>query len=82
MPFFPQLGFGETLLIFAIFLLLFGAKRLPEVAAGLGRGIREFKRAVSGVGEEPPAAPTIQSAALPSQPAAAELPPAGEPERR
>jgi|DewCreStandDraft_2_1066082.scaffolds.fasta_scaffold00430_7 TatA/E family protein of Tat protein translocase len=81
MPFFPQLGFGETLLIFAIFLLLFGAKRLPDVAAGLGRGIREFKRAVSGV-DEPPTTPTIQSAALPSQPPTAELPPAGEKEPR
>ncbi|MQA90514.1 MAG: twin-arginine translocase TatA/TatE family subunit [Gemmatimonas sp.] len=43
------LGFGEMVLIFAVLLLLFGAKRLPELASGMGRGIRDFKRALSGV---------------------------------
>ena len=46
------LGFGETLLILAVILLFFGPKRLPSAAASLGKGIREFKRAVSGFGEE------------------------------
>ena len=46
------LGFGETLLILAVILLFFGPKRLPDAAASLGKGIREFKRAVSGMGEE------------------------------
>ena len=46
------LGFGETLLILAVILLFFGPKRLPDAAASLGKGIREFKRAVSGIGEE------------------------------
>ncbi|HEX8906969.1 MAG TPA: twin-arginine translocase TatA/TatE family subunit [Longimicrobiaceae bacterium] len=50
MPF--GLGFGETILILAVILLFFGPKRLPEAASSLGKGIREFKRAVSGVGEE------------------------------
>lgn len=50
MPF--GLGFGETLLILAVVLLFFGPKRLPDAAASLGKGIREFKRAVSGMGEE------------------------------
>ena len=49
MPF--GLGFGETMIIFAVFLLLFGAKRLPELASGMGKGIREFKRSVSGLDE-------------------------------
>lgn len=41
------MGFGmpELLIIFFIVLLLFGAKKLPELARGLGRGIREFKDA-------------------------------------
>jgi sec-independent protein translocase protein TatA len=43
------LGFGEMVLIFAVLLLLFGAKRLPELASGMGRGIRDFKRALNGV---------------------------------
>lgn len=48
MPF-GGLGFGELVLIFAVLLLLFGAKRLPELASGMGRGIRDFKRAVNGM---------------------------------
>ena len=48
MPF-GGLGFGELVLIFAVLLLLFGAKRLPELASGMGRGIRDFKRAVNGL---------------------------------
>ncbi len=44
MPF--GLGIGETLLIFLVVLLLFGAKRLPEIGTSLGRGIREFKSSV------------------------------------
>lgn len=48
MPF-GGLGFGELILIFAVLLLLFGAKRLPELASGMGRGIRDFKRAINGL---------------------------------
>jgi sec-independent protein translocase protein TatA len=40
-----NLGGGEIILILATVLILFGAKRLPELAKGLGQGIREFKRA-------------------------------------
>jgi len=50
MPF--GLGFGETVLILAVILLFFGPRRLPDAAAALGKGIREFKRAVGSVGEE------------------------------
>ena len=50
MPF--GIGFPELLLIFLAILLLFGAKRLPELAQGLGKGIREFKRAMKDTGEE------------------------------
>jgi len=46
------LGTGEILLIFLVVLLLFGAKRIPEVARGLGRGIREFKKAASDISDE------------------------------
>ena len=41
-----NLGTGELVLIFLVILLLFGAKRLPELARGLGKGINEFKDAV------------------------------------
>jgi len=47
-----QLGPWEIILIFLAILLLFGAKRLPELARGLGKGIREFKGAVKDVENE------------------------------
>jgi TatA/E family protein of Tat protein translocase len=40
------MGPWELLLVFLAILLLFGAKRLPEIAQGLGKGIREFKKAM------------------------------------
>jgi sec-independent protein translocase protein TatA len=43
------IGGTEALLIFGAVLLLFGAKKIPEFAKGLGKGIREFKDAVGGV---------------------------------
>jgi sec-independent protein translocase protein TatA len=46
MPF-GNLGFGEILIILIIVLLLFGAKRIPEIAGSMGKGIREFKRNIS-----------------------------------
>ena len=42
-----NLGFSEIMLILVVVLLLFGAKRLPEVGASIGKGIREFKRSLS-----------------------------------
>ena len=50
MPF--NLGFGEILLILLVILLLFGAKRIPEIAGSFGKGIREFKRSMSDVQRE------------------------------
>ncbi|PJD95143.1 MAG: twin-arginine translocase TatA/TatE family subunit [Parachlamydia sp.] len=38
-------GTGEIIVIFCVILLLFGGKRLPELARSLGKGIREFKKA-------------------------------------
>jgi sec-independent protein translocase protein TatA len=40
---FGGLGAGEIVMIFLVVLLLFGAKRLPEIGSSLGKGIREFK---------------------------------------
>lgn len=42
-----MIGTGELIVIFLVVLLLFGGKRLPELAKSLGAGIREFKRACS-----------------------------------
>jgi sec-independent protein translocase protein TatA len=43
----PNLGPWEILLILLVVLLVFGAKRLPEMGAAMGKGIKEFKRNIS-----------------------------------
>jgi sec-independent protein translocase protein TatA len=49
---FGNLGFMEILLILVVVLLLFGAKRLPEIGSSFGKGIREFKRSISDVDKD------------------------------
>ena len=41
---FENVGMGELLVILIVVLLLFGSKKIPEIAQGLGKGIREFKK--------------------------------------
>jgi sec-independent protein translocase protein TatA len=48
-----SMGWTEVILIAFIFLLLFGARRLPEVGQSLGKGIREFKKSLTNPDEEP-----------------------------
>jgi len=45
-------GMGEMILLFLVVLLLFGAKRLPEIGSALGKGIREFKSSVREIEHE------------------------------
>lgn len=59
-----MLGGWEIVLILAVVLILFGAKKLPELAKGLGTGIKEFKKAtrevtdeISSAMDEPPPPP-------------------------
>lgn len=47
-----SIGPMEILVIFLLILLLFGAKRIPEMAQGMGKGIKEFKKAMRDVQEE------------------------------
>ena len=47
-----NLGGGEIILIIVLVLVLFGAKKLPELAKGLGQGIKEFKKATREVTDE------------------------------
>ena len=49
LAFIGGLGTTEVLVILVVILLLFGAKRIPELAKGLGRGIREFKDATKEI---------------------------------
>ncbi len=88
MPF--GLGPTELIVILLIVLLVFGAKRLPEIGASLGKGIREFKSSVSEIQADvarsteperrevspPQARPTVPppAASEPSEPASAARP--------
>jgi sec-independent protein translocase protein TatA len=49
---FGNLGATELILILLVVLLVFGAKRIPEIARGLGKGIREFKDATNDIKKE------------------------------
>jgi TatA/E family protein of Tat protein translocase len=80
------IGFQELLVILAIALLIFGPKRLPELARSLGKGLAEFRRASSELRdqfraeEEPPpkpaapAPPRVESAAAPAPAPPASVP--------
>ena len=47
-----NLGTGEILLIVLVVLIFFGAKKIPELAQGLGKGVREFRKAMREVQDE------------------------------
>ena len=49
---FGNLGAGEIILIVLVILLLFGAKKIPELARGLGKGMSEFKKGLKDVEDE------------------------------
>ncbi len=63
LAFLPAINPGEAFVILAIALLFFGAKKLPELARGLGSAVREFSKAKDDIQSEitrPPAEPTPQ----------------------
>jgi sec-independent protein translocase protein TatA len=49
---FGNLGAGEIILILLVILILFGAKKIPELAKGLGKGMSEFKKGLKDVEDE------------------------------
>jgi len=49
---FSQVGPMEIVLVLVIALLVLGPKRLPEAGRSIGKGIREFKDSISGIGDE------------------------------
>ncbi|HXV32398.1 MAG TPA: twin-arginine translocase TatA/TatE family subunit [Gaiellaceae bacterium] len=74
MPF--GIGIWELVILMVVLLLVFGAKRLPEMGRSIGHGMREFKDAVTGRDDEPekteltpPPAPAPEAAAPPAAPA-------------
>ncbi|MDZ7318996.1 MAG: twin-arginine translocase TatA/TatE family subunit [candidate division KSB1 bacterium] len=49
---FGAIGTPELIMIFFVILLLFGSKRLPELARGIGKGIQQFRKAMEDVKDE------------------------------
>jgi sec-independent protein translocase protein TatA len=74
---FGDLSFSHILILLLVLVLVFGARRIPEIGSSLGQGIREFKRSLKEVADDrpeprvPPAAPTSSSS----------LPTGGDPKR-
>jgi sec-independent protein translocase protein TatA len=72
-------GGGEVILILAVVLILFGAKKVPELMGGLGKGIKEFKKASrevtdelhSAMEEQPPAPKKLPAATVSQEEVAA-----------
>ena len=71
----PHFSFPELIIIMVVILLLFGAKRIPEIAGSMGKGIKEFKKQMneaeqmgSGASQAPPrlTAEDIQRTAVPA----------------
>ena len=81
MPF-PNIGPGELILILIIALVVLGPGKLPDVAASLGKSVREFRKAASDVTDaarlDAPA-PAPATAPTEAQPASAAQPPASPP---
>ncbi len=71
-----DLSLTHILILLVIALLVFGARRIPEIGSSLGQGIREFKKSLSEVGSDKPQPP------VPPSNSTANLPPSGgEPKR-
>ncbi|SBW00699.1 Sec-independent protein translocase protein TatA [uncultured delta proteobacterium] len=48
---FGKIGIGQILIIFAVFVIFFGYRKLPELGKGLGKALREFRKSVGGEDE-------------------------------
>ena len=62
---FENLSLPHLLMVLVIVLLLFGAKRIPEIAGSMGKGIREFKKSVQEGANDPPNPSRVEPSPLP-----------------
>ena len=73
---FGDLSFSHILILLLVLVLVFGARRIPEIGSSLGQGIREFKRSLKEVTDDRPE-PRVQ----PPVPTSSSLPTSGDPKR-
>jgi sec-independent protein translocase protein TatA len=78
---FGNLGFWEITVLALVILLVFGAKRLPEIGQSLGKGIREFKRSFSEVNEAVTSLPEERPSASRELDSPSQQPAGSEPKR-
>ncbi|MEZ4588748.1 MAG: twin-arginine translocase TatA/TatE family subunit [Gemmatimonadales bacterium] len=79
---FGNIGFTEMMVLLLVVLLVFGARRLPEIGQSLGKGIREFKRSISDAGESVNSALDDRGSSSPSRQIDSSAPPtSSEPKR-
>lgn len=76
-----ELAPGHLIILLAVVLLVFGSKRLPEIARGVGQGVREFKDGITGshTDEGPPAPPPATGLGQAAGPASTPSEPAVDP---
>ena len=77
----PNLGFTEIMVLLVIALLIFGAKRLPEIGSSMGKSIREFKRSLSDTQDALNAPPPEERVGPQRMMDEASKPAGGEPKR-
>jgi len=75
---FPDLSFSHILILLLIVVLVFGAKRIPEIGSSLGQGIKEFRRSMKDAVDDRPEPRNVQP---PAPPSGSSLPSGGEPKR-
>jgi sec-independent protein translocase protein TatA len=76
---FGDLSFSHILILLLVLVLVFGAKRIPEIGSSLGQGIKEFKRSLKDMtSDEPPATPPR---AVPPPSATSPVSSSGDPKR-
>ena len=64
---FENLSLPHLLMVLAVAILVFGPKRIPEIAGSMGKGIREFKRHINDIGRPDSADESVQSRAASDQ---------------
>ncbi len=78
---FGDLSFSHILILLFVLVIVFGAKRIPEIGSSLGQGIKEFKRSLKDATSDEPSAAPPRSVPPPSATASSSLPTGGDPKR-